>query len=284
MGLNIVGLYLEQPYLDLEELGNRLDIELKESRRSTWEDAQAESLYGNELMVLLKEGKALLYYDFDLQEECSEELEQLALESIQALSFGASETSMTFLFNWYQFRQDLGEDVYTFEGDFQAYGQNRLGLGAEDDMIFDGLFPYLTKEMELKDETICVFYRWESKDSYYTRPHAAKGIADLDQKIQQLLHSKSTHQGLYCLAYLVGLIREKRHRNSKVVGASMHLSDWSDRKLKKMIFRLASDWEQGKWQEDSFALRFQTALAWAQNDLDLEDLYARKYKGGLGLF
>lgn len=284
MGLNIIGQFLEQPYLDLEELGNRLDIELKESRRSTWEDAQAESLYGNEIMVLLKDGKALLYYDFDLQEECAEELEQLALESIQALSFGASETSMTFLFNWYQFRHDLGEDVYTFEGDFQTYGKNRLGLSEEDDMIFDGLFPYLTKEMDLTDETICVFYRWESKDSYYTRPHASKSIAELDQKIQQLLHAQSCTHGLYNLAYLVGLIREKRHRKSKVLGASMHHADLSERKLKKMIFRVASDWEQGKWQEGSHAARFQTALAWSEKELDLQDLYAGKYKGGMGLF
>ena len=67
--MNLAGLLAQNEFLDLQQLESSLKIDLKETRRSTWEDAQSESMYKNELMILSKKGRMLIYYPFDFFEE-----------------------------------------------------------------------------------------------------------------------------------------------------------------------------------------------------------------------
>ena len=274
MGLNISGLIAESEFLSLEEVQYQLGIELKESRRSTWEDAQVGDFYGAELMMVLKEGRMLMYFDLDFMQEFPDAIRQFALSAKEAMMFGCSETAMTFVFDWFQFQKPLGEDAYTFEGEFRAHGTNRLKLSGDQDTIFDGLFPYLESKLELEDSSSCVFYTWQK------RAYGASlqmDLPKLDRQIQKLLNSKKTDSGLMALQRLRDLIQRKQEAGSSFPGPEVDASI-RDEALKKRIYKAAKDWEQGLWNDDTFEQRRNTALIWASRDVDLKDLYSGDYK------
>ena len=51
--MNLAGLLAQNEFLDLQQLESSLKIDLKETRRSTWEDAQSESMYKKSRSLLL---------------------------------------------------------------------------------------------------------------------------------------------------------------------------------------------------------------------------------------
>ncbi|WP_421754639.1 hypothetical protein [Croceimicrobium sp.] len=272
MGMNLAGLLAQNEFLDLQQLESSLKIDLKESRRSTWADAQSESMYKNELMILSKKGRMLIYYPFDFFEEHFGSLRQLALESQECLIFGCSETSMTFVFDWYQFGKHLGEDAYTFEEEFRAHGANRLGLTEEDDSIFDGLFPYIEKSLQIEESDIAIFYKWHARPSWQEPQSSVRDIASLDQEINQLLNSRKAENGLMSLQRLRNLLAQKKKMGYRLPDEAKIKPGISDRELKELIYSVSTEWQAGQWHELTYVLRSNTAVAWALREMDIQDL------------
>ncbi|MCR9154583.1 MAG: hypothetical protein NXI09_10770 [Bacteroidetes bacterium] len=277
MGINRAALIAESEFMDLPKIQHDLALKLKESRRATWEDAKLEAFFSEELMLVQRGNKHLLYFDIDFFQEHYSMLRNLAQDAHRAMLFIGSETSMNFSFEWFKYRYPEARDDYDLASSFQVEGNNRLGLSEECDVFFDGFFPYLEKELSLSNEDVCVYYNFQT--ARYKEDYTSSiNLVDQDKAISSLLNRKQVLNGLQSLERLRDFYYKKREAGFPIPSSSLKLN-LSDRALRKKIHQCSKSWENGEGTEAHLVERKAVALLWATRDIDLTDLYAGDYKG-----
>jgi hypothetical protein len=230
MGMNITGLLLENEHLELRDIEEFLKLELNKKRVSPWLDCEAGVDESDEILIIFKNNSVLLLFDFDLFAEREKELSTLAMLSKSGLLFGCSETSMTFVFDWFEFQKHLGQDAYTFEGDFQAHGENKLNLTEDDDTIQDGLFPYIQKQLGgVTEDEECQIYSFKLNDKSAKNKNTSSQqsnvestsnpliLEDIKSHLRNIIAEKKPDNAFDIFSSLISLISEDQDDFAKFI-------------------------------------------------------------------
>ncbi|MEZ4778400.1 MAG: hypothetical protein R2786_03365 [Flavobacteriaceae bacterium] len=267
---------------NISELENFLSIKLLNKVEVDWIDYETKNL-DDKLIILESYGKFVIYTPLEFLDKIRGKKNLLLMSSEEAVEFMLSDTSMHFGFSWHGKRNKKLEenDFYDLESDFLVHGENRLNLSPNDDIIFDGFFPYLQKflnsRLENEKAIICDFKY--IKEVHKTSEKEKFKYSDQVLNILSLPKVKNGINEIYGLRKI--FIKAFEEGGSPPKDFNMdYLKKIPEKKLRSEIKQISKEWE---WLSNKISLSIKykiikVSLAWTFHDFKPEDLKNKWWK------
>ncbi len=267
------------------DLGKMLDLELVLDKEVYWTDHETGFHEDDKILILNHKDTFVVYPSTEVMEVKEFEYINLLKNSEEGFSFALGETSMIFMFSWYEKNKFKGEDLYIFsQNEYEIEGDNKLNLTTESDIIFDGYFPYLSKffEKDLEDERAQVFsYKILEKTDSNSRLQSqnepdAKNYSVL---AKELLFQDKLDNGIDEIYKLRNISMESfQHGGKPPEGYNMeYLKQIPIAQLKSEIKALGKRWQRrgSKIEPGKYYKIMKVALAWTFHDFQPRDLKSK---------
>lgn len=286
MGMNIGAILVsEKEDIVTKRFEESTALKLTEIKESTWL-ACSSGIRGKEIMTYEKNSSTLVYLPFDIINTLSYKTINEVIENFEkGVSFYGSETSMGFEFNFYEHGILIGKDGYLFEEEFSSFGENRLRLSEESDIIWDGFFPLVDTYLgETMDSDKVKIYTYEDKMN-----PVLEMINNADEKIKRLNQLNSqvkVDDGIFSIIQLFELQKEILQISPKYKDSIAKL--WADKIdnpnewIKKFLWAATLSWEEGipaHGQQDAIRVREMATYLWAKKEINVDSIFFKeKYK------
>lgn len=177
MGINIEGFIVENNKNTIEQIAEKMGIEIKPVGKICWNEAEAGSMRSSQFAVF-ERNKTILIHNLDEIYFENRDLIISYLEQVQkGVLYAMNETSMSFGFEWFENGKPQKTDFYIFEEEFMTDGPNYLNLDEDSDIFFDGLLPMIENKLGLKPEDELDLYEYQFLPKQ--KPEQPKSLAKI---------------------------------------------------------------------------------------------------------
>lgn len=159
MGMNFTGLLFKDGIQSLDDLSKATGLEYEKVEDVLFEESPFDYIEENEVAVLIRNGAAVLYFQYDWLGELEYSFEVLSEGTSEMCFYAIGETSGVYRVEFYSRGYLFSEDDYEDAEVYHTSGPNRLNLKSAD-VYFSGIIPLMNRWLgEVDDETPFTLYR-----------------------------------------------------------------------------------------------------------------------------